>query len=486
MKARTKTVLIATSFALGGAGMGALSVYHQFLGAAATSSTFNSAPPAVTAIATPDFSQLVEANKQAVVSITAEGKGERDVANLLPPGWPFRERPGQQDEEQPRAMGLGSGFIVGSDGYILTNNHVVAGADRLTVKLADRHEYAAKVIGTDPLSDVALIKVDAKDLPTVRIGESKHLKVGQWVVAIGAPFGLDYTATQGIISAVGRSLPNETYVPFIQTDAAVNPGNSGGPLFDSNGRVVGVNSQIYSRTGGYMGLSFAIPIDVAMEVAQHLKSDGKVSRGWLGVRLQNVDQSLAQSFGMDRPRGALVADVERNAPAAKAGLRSGDVIVGFDGAPVETSADLAPMVGAHAPGSKAKLRVLREGKEQDLDVTLGSLPEGGRVKLGKQEEQPSHDSGLNLAVSDLTPEQRQALGIGGGVIVEDVGPGAAARAGVRPGDVLVMINSEAIRDAAHLKSIVSKLPKDKPAALLVKREGASMFLALTPGADKQG
>ncbi|HZP86753.1 MAG TPA: DegQ family serine endoprotease [Burkholderiales bacterium] len=489
MNAKVKTTLIAASFALGGAGMGALSVYHQLLGAAPAAGFMSAPPPLTAAVAAPDFSQLVEANKGAVVSITSEGSsGPRDVANLFPlPGSPFRDRQVPPDEDQPRTMGLGSGFIIGSDGYILTNNHVVADSQRLTVKLADRRELPAKVIGTDPLSDVALIKVDAKNLPTVRIGESKQLKVGQWVVAIGAPFGLDYTATQGIISAVGRSLPNETYVPFIQTDAAVNPGNSGGPLFDSTGRVVGITSQIYSRTGGFMGLSFAIPIDVAVEVAQHLKSEGKVTRGWLGVKVQSVDQSLAQSFGMERPHGALIAEVDRNAPAAKAGLRSGDVIVGFNGTPVDTSADLAPMVGALAPGSKAHLRVLRKGEERNVDVALGSLPEAGRTRLGSQDEAPDHASSLNLAVTDLTDEQRQQLGVpSGGVLVEDVGPGAAARAGVQPGDVLLMLNGEPIRDAAQLESLASKLPKNKPVALLVKREGVSMFLALNPSSGANG
>jgi serine protease Do len=487
VQASMRRALLVACFAFTGAAVGLVSTHTGSTGAAGTDAFRASTRPPVAAVAgAPDFSALVEANKQAVVSITAEGHAPdaEDEAAAPAPGiplpFPFRAPQPDEQDAQP-SMGLGSGFVIGEDGWILTNRHVVDGADKVTVKLADRREFDAKVIGSDALADVALLKIDASGLTTVNIGDSRKLKVGQWVLAIGAPFGLDYTATQGIVSALGRSLPSESYVPFIQTDAAVNPGNSGGPLFDASGRVIGINSQIYSRTGGFMGLSFAIPIDVAMDVATQIRQTGKVTRGWLGVTVQGVNQELARSFGMAQPRGALVSDAKPGTPAAKAGIRTGDVIVSFNGQAVPDSGDLAPLVGRTRPGTRVPVSVLRNGKEQKIDVQVGALPEPpGAVKVAQHPSGASR-TGLNVVVSDLTRAQREELGISsGGVVVEEVGPGLAATAGVQPGDVLLRLNHEEIRSAAHLQHLAQALPRDKPAALLVRRGEGSVFLALDP------
>jgi serine protease Do len=486
MNAFVRRVALAACFAATGAVVGAMVTHPQATGAASDAGFRAAArPPVSVAAAAPDFSALVEANKAAVVSITSEGMAQAadDEEQAGPfPGMPlpFPFRMPQPQAPTPR-VGLGSGFVIGEDGYILTNHHVVADAQRVTVKLADRRELPAKVIGSDPLADVALLKIDASGLTTVNIGESDKLKVGQWVLAIGAPFGLDYTATQGIISALGRSLPSESYVPFIQTDAAVNPGNSGGPLFDASGRVIGINSQIYSRTGGFMGLSFAIPIDVAMEVAHQLKTTGKVARGWLGVTVQAVNQELARSFDMPQPRGALVAEAKPGTPAANAGIRTGDVILSYNGMPVPDSGDLAPLVGRTRPGTRVPITVLRAGAERRIEATVGELPDAsGAIKVAQASGEQGR-TGFNLMVSDLSPRQRQELGVQkGGVLVEGVGPGAAAAAGVQPGDVLLRLNQEEIRDTAHLKRLVQALPANRPAALLVKRGDAALYMAIDP------
>jgi serine protease Do len=353
---------------------------------------------------------------------------------------------------------------------------VVDGAEKITVKLSDKREFPAKVIGSDPQSDIALLKIDAGGLPTVSFDDADNLKVGQWVFAIGAPFGLERTATKGIVSALGRSLPNDTYVPFIQTDVPINPGNSGGPLFDLNGKVVGINSQIFSRSGGYMGLSFAIPANVAMDVVQQLKTDGRVTRGWMGVTLQEVTQDLARSFNLKQPRGALVADVSEDGPAAKAGLKTGDVIVAYAGKPVNDSADLPPLVGASKPGASKTLSVIRDGKEREIEVMLGRLPDKDKDKLALDKAPNDGSPRLNVAVADVPAGQR---GQGeGGVRVQQVGPGPAAEAGVRPGDILVSLNNQPIRDAAHLRQLVKELPPGKRVPLLVKRDEGSLYLAV--------
>jgi serine protease Do len=375
-------------------------------------------------------------------------------------------------------QGLGSGFIIASDGYLVTNHHVVEGAEKITVKLNDKREFPARVIGSDPQSDIALLKIDARDLPTVAIGDADSLKVGQWVFAIGAPFGLERTATKGIVSALGRSLPNDTYVPFIQTDVPINPGNSGGPLFDLNGKVVGVNSQIFSRSGGYMGLSFAIPANVALDVVAQLKADGRVTRGWMGVSLQEVTQDLARSFNLEQPRGALVADVSADGPAARAGLKAGDVIVAYAGKPVNDSADLPPLVGSTQPGASQPLTVIRDGQEREITVTLGQLPDKNQDKdeLALNGSPDDGSPRLNVAVADVPAGQRGQDE--GGVRVQQVGPGPAAEAGVQPGDLLVSLNHQKIRDAAHLRQLVKELPRGKRFPLLVKRDQGALYLAV--------
>jgi serine protease Do len=356
----------------------------------ATVLVLGQAIPAAQAADLPDFTQLVEQASPAVVNISTtqklpDRKVNQQMPDLegLPPmlrefferGMPPQQRSPGGGGRQREAQSLGSGFIISSDGYILTNNHVIADADEILVRLADRSEMKAKLIGTDPRSDVALLKIEGKDLPVLKLGKSQDLKAGQWVVAIGSPFGFDHTVTQGIVSAVGRSLPNENYVPFIQTDVPINPGNSGGPLFNLNGEVVGINSQIYTRSGGFMGVSFAIPIDVAMDVSNQLKSGGKVSRGWLGVVIQEVNKDLAESFGLDKPAGALVAQIQDDGPAAKGGLQVGDVILSMNGQPIIMSADLPHLVGALKAGAKANLEVIREGKRKNVELTVGAIPD---------------------------------------------------------------------------------------------------------------
>jgi serine protease Do len=445
-------------------------------------------PPVRVEMTMPDFSALVQQNAAAVVNVAVTGKQQPAVI--------MRGFPDQDDEDNPFApffkqfpmpplpdggkgmpvQGLGSGFIISADGYLITNHHVVDGAEKITVKLSDKREFPAKVIGSDPQSDIALLKIDAGGLPTVSFDDADNLKVGQWVFAIGAPFGLERTATKGIVSALGRSLPNDTYVPFIQTDVPINPGNSGGPLFDLNGKVVGINSQIFSRSGGYMGLSFAIPANVAMDVVQQLKTDGRVTRGWMGVTLQEVTQDLARSFNLKQPRGALVADVSEDGPAAKAGLKTGDVIVAYAGKPVNDSADLPPLVGASKPGASKTLSVIRDGKEREIEVMLGRLPDKDKDKLALDKAPNDGSPRLNVAVADVPAGQR---GQGeGGVRVQQVGPGPAAEAGVRPGDILVSLNNQPIRDAAHLRQLVKELPPGKRVPLLVKRDEGSLYLAV--------
>jgi len=455
----------------------------------------DAAPPVRVEMTVPDFSALVQQNAAAVVNVSVTGKSRPALA------WQGMPAPDGQNAPFPEffkhfpmpplppggqsmpVQGLGSGFIISADGYIITNRHVVNGADKITVRLNDKREFPAKVIGSDAQSDIALLKIDAKDLPTVTVGDAGSLKVGQWVFAIGAPFGLERTATKGIVSALGRSLPNDTYVPFIQTDVPINPGNSGGPLFDLTGKVVGINSQIFSRSGGYMGLSFAIPVDVAMDVVAQLKADGRVTRGWMGVTLQEVTQDLARSFNLEQPRGALVAEVGQNSPAAKAGLKAGDVIVAYAGKPINDSADLPPLVGSTKPGASKALTVVRDGKEREIAVTLGQLPDQDQRELALNDVPGDGSPRLNVAVADLLPGQR---GAGEGVLVQQVGPGAAAEAGVRPGDILLSLNNQKIKDAAHLRQLVKELPRGKRIPLLVKRGDGSLYLALEiPAADKR-
>jgi serine protease Do len=388
----------------------------------------------------------------------------------------FRNMP--QMPQQRRSSAMGSGFIISDDGYIVTNAHVVDGAGKVTVTLGDKRELEAELIGQDSYSDIALLKVDASNLPTVRLGSSENLEVGQWVFAIGAPFGLDHSATQGIVSALSRSLPDGTYVPFIQTDVAVNPGNSGGPLFDLQGNVVGVNSQIYSRSGGYMGISFAIPIDLVKSVTEQLKNGGSVSRGWLGVHIQNLDQELADSFNMTQPRGALVANVQPSSPADKAGVQAGDIIVGFDQAEVDSANHLPLLVGSTPIGKQVNLKVLRNGAEKTLKVKIDRLQDDDEaVQLSSKGSAGS----LGLSVAPLTDEEREAAKVSGGVAVRGVTPDSPAdQAGLREGDVILALNNSNVSTPAELKSKVADAEKDKPMAMLIMRDNRKQFVAIKP------
>ncbi|HMM76910.1 MAG TPA: DegQ family serine endoprotease [Gammaproteobacteria bacterium] len=451
----------------------------------------------------PDFTALVRQNGPAVVNISTTAPQEESTADNsrdgpqfgmpnLPEDHPlndlFRRFFGDQMPEGPQGMlpqsSLGSGFIVSKDGYVISNYHVVKGAGEIVVRLSDRRELKAEVVGSDPRTDIAVLKLKAEgDLPVVRLGRSEALQVGEWVLAIGSPFGFDHSVTAGIVSAKGRSLPNENYVPFIQTDVAINPGNSGGPLFNLDGEVVGVNSQIYSRTGGFMGLSFAIPIDVVMNVYKQLRETGSVSRGWLGVLIQDVTGELAESFKMKMPHGALVSKVLPDSPAAKAGIEAGDVITRFDGKDIATSSDLPPMVGATRVGQKIEVEVIRGGSQRSLVITIGKLPE--EDQQAEAEPAPKAPNGsteiakLKIAVRELTKSEREGLELKGrGVLVEKVKAGPAAAAGLQPMDVVVQLNFEAVDSVEALKAAVGKLAPGTKVPMLVQREGSPMFLAL--------
>ncbi len=443
----------------------------------------------------PDFTGLVEQASPAVVNISTRqkmperavsGNGQLNIPDLegLPPIFrEFFERSIPQAPRSPgggrqrEAQSLGSGFIISEDGYVLTNNHVIADADEIIVRLPDRSELEAKLIGSDPRSDVALLKIEGKGLPTVKLGKSEDLKVGEWVLAIGSPFGFDHSVTAGIISATGRSLPNESYVPFIQTDVAINPGNSGGPLFNLAGEVVGINSQIFTRSGGFMGLSFAIPMSVAMDVADQLKASGKVSRGWLGVVIQEVNKDLAESFGLERPAGALVAQVLEGGPAAKGGLMVGDVILNLDGKPIIMSADLPHLVGVLKPGSTAELDVVREGSRKKLRVTIGALPEDGQELAGMATPGVERSSNrLGVKVVELTDEQKKSLDLQGGVVITEVQEGPAMLIGLRAGDVITHLNNQAIDSAKTFTEVAQGLPKNRSVSMRVLRQGRASFI----------
>ena len=425
-----------------------------------------SAPPTLL----PDFTSIVDRNGPAVVNISVvqETTPTADMPQMQPgdPLFEFFRRFGVPMPQEPTpTRGMGSGFIVTADGMILTNAHVVSSAKEVTVKLTDKREYRAKVLGVDKATDVALIKIEAANLPTVRLGSSTDLKVGEWVAAIGSPYGFENTVTSGIVSAKWRSLPDGAYVPFIQTDVAVNPGNSGGPLFNMKGEVIGINSQIYSRTGGYQGLSFAIPIEVAVKVKDQLQRYGKVTRGHLGVTIQELNQSLAQSFGLKRADGALVTAVSPNSPAQKAGVQPGDVIVGFNGKRISSSAELPLAVADVRPGESAPLRVWRKGKEQNLTVVVGDTPQAALAQAQQQRgstEQPR----LGVAVRPLTAEESQQVGLTSGLVVEQSG-GPAAAAGIAPGDVIISVNGTPVKSSTELRNIIQKAGKS--VALLVQR-----------------
>ncbi|MEO5880955.1 MAG: Do family serine endopeptidase, partial [Caldimonas sp.] len=417
----------------------------------------------------PNYRAIVKQSAPAVVGITVEGrhKASAEDGDGLPDGMDadpffkfFRGMPGfqQRGRQNPSTpfKGMGSGFIISSDGLVLTNAHVVREAKDVTVKLSDRREFTAKVLGIDTATDIAVLRIDARDLPVVRLGDPKSLEVGDPVLAIGAPYGLEQTATQGIISAKGRSLPGDAVVPFLQTDAAVNPGNSGGPLFDGSGSVVGINAQIYSRSGGFQGLSFAIPIDVALKVKDQIVATGKASHGRLGVTVQDLNQQLADSFGLKQVGGALVSNVAPGSAAAEAGLKSGDIITEVNGEPVLRSGGLSSLIGMSAPGERVKLKVWRDHAERTIDARLGGAdPASGKVVADAGEGASGQ---LGLTLRPLTREEQREAKLDAGLVVEDVG-GAAARAGIQAGDVLLAINGKTVQSIEQVKGVIAAKPK---------------------------
>lgn len=443
----------------------------------------------------PDFSDLAEKQGPAVVNISTTHV-VRGQAQMMPfpfdendPAFEFFKRfiPRSPGGGMPRDFenkSLGSGFVVSGDGYILTNAHVVDGADEVTVRLTDKREFKAKIIGADKRTDVALIKIEASGLPVVKLGDPTQLKVGEWVVAIGSPFGFDNSVTAGIVSAKGRSLPQENYVPFIQTDVAINPGNSGGPLFNMRGEVVGINSQIYSRSGGYMGVSFAIPIDVAMDIQSQLRASGKVSRGRLGVVIQEVSKELADSLGLARPMGAVVNSVEKGGPAEKAGVEAGDVILKFDGKAINSSADLPRLVAATRPGARSTIQLWRKGTTRDIQVTVGEMPDeklaGGKpFRSAKPAEQAPNR--LGLVVSELTAEQKRELKMNSGLLVEDV-RGIGARSDLRAGDVIIAVISKGatteVKSVDQFNKLLAQFEKGSNVTLLVRRGEMQTFITI--------
>lgn len=437
----------------------------------------------------PNYRAIVAQNQGAVVGISIVGEqkvagrgfpqGASPFGDEDPFSFFFRNLPRGPNGGTVPIRAQGSGFIISSDGLILSNAHVVENANEVTVKLSDHREFKAKVLGSDKTSDIAVLKIDAKDLPTVRLGNSDAVNVGDYVLAIGQPFGLEETATAGIVSATSRALPGDGYVPFIQTDAAVNPGNSGGPLFDSSGAVVGINSQIYSNSGGYQGVSFAIPINLAKQIQQQIVKTGKVTHGRLGVHVQAVDQSLADSFGLDSPAGALVSSVEPDSAASEAGLKAGDVILKYNGEPVRDSAELSMLVNTTMPGEKAKLDVWRNGKQIDLAAKIRSADDGLVASADHSGSGASSSAALGLTVRPLTREEREQAGVTGGLVVEDA-EGKAAEAGIQQGDVLLGVDGKPVESVAQLRKLVQD-KQSKRAALLIQRGDNRIFVPIALG-----
>jgi serine protease Do len=448
-------------------------------------------PASVFAVTLPDFTELAETQGKTVVNITSIKNAPSPSGN--PPPFPYDEQlqeffkrfgipglpgmpPNGNAPREKQVMGTGSGFIIDSKGIVITNAHVVNDADTVIVKLNDQKEIQAEVLGIDKRTDVAVLKIKADNLPQVKIGDPGKLKVGEWVAAIGSPFGLESTMTVGVVSALGRNLPQENYVPFIQTDVAINPGNSGGPLFNTSGEVVGINSQIYSRTGGYMGLSFAIPIDVAINVAEQLESDGKVSRGWLGIAIQEISKELSESFNMKSTQGALVAGVEKESPADKGGLKPGDVILKFGENDIKISSDLPKFVSSTKPGSKIPLNILRQGKEKQLEITIGEMPTEDMVVARKNNEQTQKNR-IGLTVKDLTPQQKKQIKENAGVLVLDVAD-SALNAGIRKGDVILGLNNNPVSSVQSFNQDLKKVKKGKTIALLIYRNGDTLYVPI--------
>lgn len=491
--------------AIGGAGVGAFNAAHSIATAAAPAAASANAgagslaPLPGVPVALPDFSQITERYGPAVVNISVTGttkvrndspaaQGDDDGNDDTPSGDPFFEffkrfqqgpgRPGGRGGQQEMpTRGQGSGFIVSADGIILTNAHVVRDAKEVTVKLTDRREYRAKVLGADPKTDVAVLRIDARNLPVVTLGKVTDLKVGEWVLAIGSPFGFENTVTAGVVSAKGRSLPDDSAVPFIQTDVAVNPGNSGGPLFNTRGEVVGINSQIYSRSGGYQGVSFAIPIDVAARIKNQLVATGKVEHARLGVAVQEVNQAFADSFKLDKPEGALVSMVEKGGPGEKAGLQSGDVIRSVNGQRIVSSGDLPAIIGLAAPGDSVKLDVWRQGAAKEVTAKLGNANEkSAKAEAGKKDA--ASQGKLGLALRPMQPDEKQEVGVDNGLVVQQAS-GPAALAGVEPGDVLLSINGVPVKNIDQVRATVAKA--EKSVALLILRGDSKIFVPVNLG-----
>ena len=443
--------------------------------------------------ALPDFTELVEQAKPPVVNISTTQHVAVDLpseipqdAEELPNDHPFRdllERFAENGEGDTQIQefdteSLGSGFIISPDGEVLTNYHVIRGADEIIVRLADRRELPATVIGVDPPTDIALLKIDAINLPVVDVGDVNALKVGEWVLAIGSPFGFDHSVTKGIVSAKGRSVGMERYVPFIQTDVAINPGNSGGPLFNMRGEVVGINSQIYSRTGGFMGVSFAIPIDLAIDVAQQLKDNGRVVRGWLGVNIQDVSRGLAESIGMERPEGALVRNVFADSPAADAGIAVGDIIIAFGDVRIYDANELPPLVGRQSVGKPVPVSIRRGTTEQLLQVTLIDLNNDNDSKEEPSESSSVSETVLGFSARALDQDESSQAGVTAGVIVEQVIEEPAMSVGIQVGDIIISIDNHRVSDLASLRQLADALPPNRPVPVLIQRGGATIFLPL--------
>jgi serine protease Do len=475
MQARKSVAALAVVAAFAGG-----AVATHFSGLPAHAAPAMQVAPTVPGTTLPDFAAIAQTYGPAVVNIAVSGTrktGFDGVDDEHPLAPFFRGMPGFRFGPQGEVptQGQGSGFIVGADGIVLTNAHVVQGASEVTVKLIDRREFRAKVLGADPTTDIAVLRIDAKNLPVVALGDPARLRAGDWVVAIGSPFGFENSVSAGIVSAKGRSLPGETQVPFLQTDVAVNPGNSGGPLFNMKGEVVGINSQIYSRSGGYQGLSFAIPINVALKVKDQIVATGKVAHARLGVGVQELNQSLAESFGLKRAEGALVASVQPGSAAERAGIQVGDVITKIEGTPVGAAGDLSAYVGISKPGDKVTLEVLRKGERRNLAAVLGAADTG---KAAKAAAEPKSGGGrLGLSVRPLTPEERKQVNVQGGLLVEEAG-GIAARAGLQPGDILLMAGGRNVQSVDDLRAATSG---SGTVALLVQRGDARVFVPMRLG-----
>ena len=448
----------------------------------------------------PDFTDLIDTQGAAVVNISTVQTHSTPKNQAIPgmpnipedsPFYEFFRRHSPHGaipkellpHETPRefeSKSLGSGFIISSDGYILTNAHVVNSADEITVKLNDKREFRAEVIGADRKTDIALLKIEARNLPQVTQGDPNQLRVGEWVVAIGSPFGFESSVTAGIVSAKGRSLAQEDYVPFIQTDVAINPGNSGGPLFNMKGEVVGINSQIYSRTGGYMGLSFAIPIDVATDISNQLKATGKVSRGRIGVMIQEVTKELAESFGLAKPGGALVTLVQKGGPAEVAGLKAKDVIIKFDDKVVSASSDLPRIVGSTKPGSRVSIQIWRNGSTKELMVLVDEFPSDEKISSrgSKQGKTPDTSNRIGLALRELSSHEKKQIEVNNGLLVEDMRPGIASRSGIQPGDIILGINNQDVASVGQFNQLLNKIKEGRNIALLVKRGNTTSFITM--------